>query len=72
VTAVPAVKLARQVPGQWIPAGVLVTLPVPPAGAVTVSGYEVGDEDDGFVRNPTQPLSASVDSRPQQSDQTPP
>jgi hypothetical protein len=51
---------------------VLVTVPVPVAGGATVSGYEVGDEDDGFGRNPTHPPSASADSRPQLSHQAPP
>ena len=71
MTFVPTVKFARQVPGQLIPAGVLVTVPVPVAGAVTVSGYEVSDEDDGFGCNPTHPLSASVHNRLRQSDQAP-
>ena len=38
-TFVPEAKLAVHVPGQLIPAGLLVTVPVP--DAVTVSGYEV-------------------------------
>jgi hypothetical protein len=72
VTSVPTEKFARQVPGQLIPAGVLVIFPAPVAGAVTVSGYVVGDEDDGFGCNPTHPLSASADSRLQQSNRAPP
>ena len=38
VTAVPAAKLAMHVVPQLMPAGVLVTLPVPVPEAVTVSG----------------------------------
>lgn len=37
VTFVPLEKLALQVPGQLIPLGLLVTVPVPEAGEVTVN-----------------------------------
>ena len=40
VTVVPELKFAVQLPGQLIPAGLLVIVPVPEAGAVTVNGYE--------------------------------
>jgi hypothetical protein len=38
---VPELKFAVQLPGQLIPAGLLVIVPVPEAGAVTVKGYEL-------------------------------
>jgi hypothetical protein len=41
VTFVPESKFDAQLPGQLIPAGLLVTVPVPEAGAVTLSGYVV-------------------------------
>jgi hypothetical protein len=37
VTFAPCAKLALQVPGQLIPAGLLVTVPEPAACAVTVN-----------------------------------
>jgi hypothetical protein len=37
VTCVPLVKLAEQVLGQLIPAGLLVTVPAPEAGGVTLN-----------------------------------
>jgi hypothetical protein len=39
-TFVPVLKSAVQVPGQLMPAGALVIVPVPAVGAVTVSVYE--------------------------------
>jgi hypothetical protein len=41
VTCVPWAKLALQLPGQVIPLGLLVIVPAPDAGAVTVSVYVV-------------------------------
>ena len=41
-TFVPDEKLAVHVPGQLIPAGLLVTVPVP--DAVTVSAYEAAEK----------------------------
>ena len=40
VTFEPAEKLALHVPGQLIPVGLLVTVPVPVPAEVTVSGYD--------------------------------
>jgi len=39
-TLVPVLKSAVQVPGQLMPVGALVIVPVPAVGAVTVSVYE--------------------------------
>jgi hypothetical protein len=59
---VPAAKLAVQVLGQLIPVGVLVIVPCPAAGAVTVSWYEaVAGDGDGTGRNPAQPASGRID-----------
>jgi hypothetical protein len=50
---VPAENPAAQVPGQLIPAGLLVTVPVPEAGGGTVNWYVERE-------NPAEAVSAAI------------
>ena len=65
-------KLAVQVPGQLIPAGVLVMIPAPAGGAVTVS-WKVGvDGVEGELDPmPPQPASSRVKSATNNTQQNP-
>lgn len=59
VTFVLAGKLAVQVLGQLIPAGLLVIVPDPAAGAATVNTYEVGGGG-VLILEPPQPARSRV------------
>jgi hypothetical protein len=62
VTFVPLEKFALQVPGQLIPVGLLVTVPDPDDGDVTVNSYEVAECKVAEVGAPAQPVSKSADN----------
>ena len=68
VTLVPEGKLAVHVVGQLIPAGVLVTVPDPAAGAVTVSSKEVEVDVEVGLAKPAQPESTNASSTHKHSD----
>jgi hypothetical protein len=62
VTLVPLEKLALHVPGQFIPPELLVTVPVPEAGEVTVNSYEGVENKLAEFGAPAQPVSENADN----------
>ncbi len=61
VTELPGEKSAAQILPQSIPAGVLVTLPEPLPGDVTVKGNDVGVDASARANMSIAPLESGVD-----------
>jgi hypothetical protein len=63
VSAVPEAKLALQAEGQLIPAGLLVTVPVPVSANVSLKLGGGGGGGLLLLEAPPQPVSATIQAR---------